>query len=115
MNTFAMVMPGPTEWVVILMIVLVMFGAKKLPELAKSLGQGMNEFRKARQEFDKELQEVSQDVKVQPPNTQTTSRFSQLSPTSLRSSFSLTMSDSADLLYRGPNQRRFLCILENPK
>jgi sec-independent protein translocase protein TatA len=70
MNTFAMVMPGPTEWVVILMIVLVMFGAKKLPELAKSLGQGMNEFRKARQEFDKELQQVSQDVKVQPPNTQ---------------------------------------------
>ena len=47
MHTFAMVMPGPTEWVVILMIVLVMFGAKKLPELAKSLGQGMNEFRKA--------------------------------------------------------------------
>ena len=72
MNTFAMVMPGPTEWVVILMIVLVMFGAKKLPELAKSLGQGMNEFRKARQEFDKELQVVTQDIKVQPPNTQTT-------------------------------------------
>jgi len=71
MNTFAMVMPGPTEWVVILMIVLVMFGAKKLPELAKSLGQGMNEFRKARQEFDKELQVVTQDIKVQPPNTQT--------------------------------------------
>jgi sec-independent protein translocase protein TatA len=71
MNTFAMVMPGPTEWVVILMIVLVMFGAKKLPELAKSLGQGMNEFRKARQEFDKELQVVTQDIKVQPPITQT--------------------------------------------
>jgi sec-independent protein translocase protein TatA len=71
MNTFAMVMPGPTEWVVILMIVLVMFGAKKLPELAKSLGQGMNEFRKARQEFDKELQVVTQDIKVQPPTTQT--------------------------------------------
>jgi sec-independent protein translocase protein TatA len=71
MNTFAMVMPGPTEWVVILMIVLVMFGAKKLPELAKSLGQGMNEFRKARQEIDKEIQLVSQDVKVQPLNTQT--------------------------------------------
>ena len=51
MNTLALVMPGPTEWVVILMIVLVLFGAKKLPELARSLGQGMNEFRKARQEF----------------------------------------------------------------
>ena len=63
MNTFALVMPGPTEWVVILVIVLVLFGAKKLPELARSLGQGMNEFRKAREEFGKELQ---QDVKGQP-------------------------------------------------
>ena len=87
MNTFAMVMPGPTEWVVILMIVLVMFGAKKLPELAKSLGQGMNEFRKARQEFDKEIQVVTQDIKAQPPVTKPASRFSQLDPTSLRSRF----------------------------
>jgi len=71
MNTFALVMPGPTEWVVILVIVLVLFGAKKLPELARSLGQGMNEFRKAREEFDKELQQAGQDVKGQPQNTQT--------------------------------------------
>jgi sec-independent protein translocase protein TatA len=70
MNTFALVMPGPTEWVVILVIVLVLFGAKKLPELARSLGQGMNEFRKAREEFDKELQQAGQDVKGQPQNTQ---------------------------------------------
>jgi sec-independent protein translocase protein TatA len=70
MNTFALVMPGPTEWVVILVIVLVLFGAKKLPELARSLGQGMNEFRKAREEFDKELQQAGQDVKGQPQITQ---------------------------------------------
>lgn len=70
MNTLALVMPGPTEWVVILMIVLVLFGAKKLPELAKSLGQGMNEFRKARQEFDKELQLAAQDMKAQPKSVQ---------------------------------------------
>jgi sec-independent protein translocase protein TatA len=70
MNTLALVMPGPTEWVVILMIVLVLFGAKKLPELAKSLGQGMNEFRKARQEFDKELQVAAQDLKTEPKSVQ---------------------------------------------
>ncbi len=68
MNTFALVMPGPTEWVVILAIVLVLFGAKKLPELARSLGQGMNEFRKARAEFDKEIQQAGQIVKAQPQN-----------------------------------------------
>lgn len=66
----ALGMPGPTEWVVILMIVLVLFGAKKLPELAKSLGQGMNEFRKARQEFDKELQQVTEVVKTPPQSVQ---------------------------------------------
>jgi sec-independent protein translocase protein TatA len=35
--------------------VLVLFGAKKLPDLARSLGQSMNEFRKAREDIDREL------------------------------------------------------------
>ena len=70
MYTFALVTPGPTEWVLILVIVLVLFGAKKLPELARSLGQSMNEFRKAREEFDKELHQAGQDLKVAPASTQ---------------------------------------------
>jgi sec-independent protein translocase protein TatA len=70
MNTFAIVMPGPTEWVLILAIVLVLFGAKKLPELARGLGQGMNEFRKVRQEFEKEIQQAGQDLKGGPQNSQ---------------------------------------------
>src|SRR3982074_78616 len=69
MHTIALVTPGPTEWVLILVIVLVLFGAKKLPELARSLGQSMNEFRKAREDFDKELHAAGNEVKtaVQPP------------------------------------------------
>jgi len=70
MNTIALVTPGPTEWVLILVIVLVLFGAKKLPELARSLGQSMNEFRKAREEFDKQLHDAAQDLKGTPQNTQ---------------------------------------------
>jgi sec-independent protein translocase protein TatA len=70
MHTIALVTPGPTEWVLILVIVLVLFGAKKLPELARSLGQSMNEFRKAREEFDKELRQAGQDLKGPPQNTQ---------------------------------------------
>src|SRR5271156_1369321 len=66
MYTFALVTPGPTEWVLILLIVLVLFGAKKLPELARSLGQSMNEFRKAREEFDRELHTAANDTKSQP-------------------------------------------------
>src|SRR3981081_2537624 len=69
MNMLAFGAPGPSEWVLILVIVLVLFGAKKLPELARSLGQSMNEFRKAREDFDKELHAAGNEVKtaVQPP------------------------------------------------
>jgi sec-independent protein translocase protein TatA len=70
MSMLAFTTPGPSEWMLILIIVLVLFGAKKLPELARSLGQSMNEFRKAREEFDKELQQAGQDIKAQPQNAQ---------------------------------------------
>jgi sec-independent protein translocase protein TatA len=70
MSMLAFTTPGPSEWMLILIIVLVLFGAKKLPELARSLGQSMNEFRKAREEFDKELQQAGQDVKAQPQSAQ---------------------------------------------
>src|ERR1700745_3730832 len=61
---------GGPDLFIILLIVLVLFGAKKLPELARSLGQSMNEFRKAREEFDKELHQAGQDLKSSPQNTQ---------------------------------------------
>jgi sec-independent protein translocase protein TatA len=40
-------MIGTTELIVILIVILVLFGGKKLPELAKSLGKGLHEFKKA--------------------------------------------------------------------
>jgi sec-independent protein translocase protein TatA len=46
---------GGPDLFIILLIVLVLFGAKKLPALARSLGQSMNEFRKAREQIDREL------------------------------------------------------------
>jgi sec-independent protein translocase protein TatA len=61
---------GGPDLFIILLIVLVLFGAKKLPELARGLGQSMNEFKKAREEFDKELHQAGQDIKVPPQNTQ---------------------------------------------
>lgn len=74
MNMLAFGTPGPSEWMLILIIVLVLFGAKRLPELARSLGQSMNEFRKAREEFDRELQQAANDVKA--PATQSQQRSS---------------------------------------
>lgn len=40
-------MPGPLELLVILMVVLLLFGGRKLPEIGRALGEGIKEFRKA--------------------------------------------------------------------
>lgn len=45
-------MPGGTEWIVILIIVVLLFGGSKLPDLARGLGKAINEFKKAKNEGD---------------------------------------------------------------
>tara|TARA_B100001996_G_scaffold378349_1_gene362384 strand:+ start:648 stop:836 length:189 start_codon:yes stop_codon:yes gene_type:complete len=53
---------GGLEIIVILFIILLLFGAKKLPELAKGLGKGINEFKKASNEIKEEVEKaVSED------------------------------------------------------
>lgn len=49
---------GPTELIIILAIVLLLFGAKKLPELARGLGRGVREFQDAKKEIDDEIKEI---------------------------------------------------------
>ena len=48
----AFAIPGGTELLLILFVVILLFGAKKLPELAKGIGRSMGEFKKAREDFD---------------------------------------------------------------
>jgi len=45
---------GTQELVIVLVIVLVLFGAKRIPELARSLGQGIKEFQKSTREISEE-------------------------------------------------------------
>ncbi len=45
-----MSMPGPYELIIILLIILLLFGGRKIPEIARGLGKGLREFRKARDE-----------------------------------------------------------------
>lgn len=61
---FAIVGLGTTEILVILFIILLLFGAKKLPELAKGLGKSMNEFKKASAEVEKEFQEGGKEAEA---------------------------------------------------
>ena len=42
---------GGWEWVIIVLAVLVLFGAKKIPEFARGLGKGVKEFKKAKDEI----------------------------------------------------------------
>jgi sec-independent protein translocase protein TatA len=48
---------GP-DLIVILLIILVLFGAKKLPELARGMGQAVKEFQKAKDQFNDELHQA---------------------------------------------------------
>ena len=45
-----MSMPGPLEIIVILTVVLLLFGAKRLPEIGRAMGEGIREFKKALKE-----------------------------------------------------------------
>ena len=47
-------MPGGMEWILIALVVLLLFGGKKIPELAKGLGSGIKNFKNAVKEDEKE-------------------------------------------------------------
>ncbi|MBS1272082.1 MAG: Sec-independent protein translocase protein TatA [Candidatus Marinimicrobia bacterium] len=49
---------GPTELIIILAIILLLFGAKKLPELARGLGRGVKEFKDASREITEEMNDT---------------------------------------------------------
>ena len=52
---------GPTELIVIFLIVLLVFGAKRIPEIAQGLGKGIMEFKKAARDITKEI-DVEDDI-----------------------------------------------------
>ncbi len=53
---------GTPELVIIGILILILFGAKKLPMFARSLGKSMGEFKKAREEFETELHKAQEEV-----------------------------------------------------
>ncbi len=50
--------------IIIFVVILLLFGAKKIPELARGLGKSMGEFKKAREEFEREITRAEDDVKI---------------------------------------------------
>ena len=55
---------GPQEIIIIAILVLLLFGGKKIPELMKGLGKGMKEFKKAKTEMDEEEPNKSESEKI---------------------------------------------------
>ncbi len=50
---------SPTDWIILIVVVLlVLGGTKKIPEMAKAMGRAMGEFRKGRMEVEKEINEA---------------------------------------------------------
>jgi sec-independent protein translocase protein TatA len=58
---------GGGEIILILALVLILFGAKKLPELARGMGQGIKEFKKATREVTEEVQNAADEAAAPPP------------------------------------------------
>ena len=63
---------GTPELIIIMFIILLVFGARKLPELAKGLGKGIREFKKASSEIQEELNLADEkEIKAKNDNTDT--------------------------------------------
>lgn len=70
MNMFALLsnLAGP-DLIIVLLIILVLFGAKRLPDLARGMGQAVKEFQKAKDDFTDELHRSgapSEELQVRP-------------------------------------------------
>ena len=72
--TLLLSMPGGSEWILILLVVLLFFGGKKIPDLMRGIGKGVREFNDAKDHVKNEINEgmKEKDVKQNPvPNPST--------------------------------------------
>lgn len=65
LSIFLFGLPGGGEWVVIVIIVLILFGGKKIPELMRGLGQGIREFNNAKSNIKNEINDNIRELETQ--------------------------------------------------
>jgi sec-independent protein translocase protein TatA len=56
---------GAGEIILILLVILLLFGAKKIPELARGLGKGMSEFKRGLKDVEKDIKEAEEEKKIE--------------------------------------------------
>ncbi len=58
---------SPQQWLILIIVCLVIFGAKRLPEIARGIGRSLGEFKKARKDFEQEL--LAEEKKLEAPKS----------------------------------------------
>ena len=53
---------GPWQWVIIALVILLLFGGKKIPELMHGLGKGMKSFKAGMKDAEKDIQEIKAEI-----------------------------------------------------
>jgi sec-independent protein translocase protein TatA len=70
--TFLIAMPGGTEWILIILAVLILFGGRKIPEFMRGLGRGIREFNDAKTNVKREIEEGMTEKEKSASSTSTT-------------------------------------------
>lgn len=68
---------GMPEMIIILVIALIVIGPHKLPELARSLGKGLAEFKRASEDFQRNIQEEARKVEMQDAEKKTSAEMAE--------------------------------------
>jgi sec-independent protein translocase protein TatA len=76
-SLFLLSAPGGSEWILIILAVLILFGGRKIPEFMRGLGRGMREFNDAKNNVKREFEEgMNEPRETTPPPTSTSSQSS---------------------------------------
>ena len=63
-------MPGGSEWILIILVVLLLFGGRKIPELMRGLGRGIREFQDAKNNVKDEIEQGMKEKEKTPSSQQ---------------------------------------------
>lgn len=74
-------MPAAPEWIVIGILALVLFGPKKIPEIARGLGKALGELQRAKEDFQREITGVPPLPKIESPTGVQSTAFATKAPT----------------------------------
>jgi sec-independent protein translocase protein TatA len=66
LSVFLIGMPGGSEWIFIILAIILLFGGRKIPELMRGLGKGIREFKDAKDNVKSEIEEGMKEKDVKP-------------------------------------------------